>query len=293
MNLSTNEKREIDLLVISDVHLGTYGCRANELLAYLQMVRPKTLILNGDIIDIWQFSKRYFPSSHMKVIKHLTSLVSDGVPVYYITGNHDEMLRKFKGFKVGSFEIVNKLILDLDGKKTWFFHGDVFDITMKHSKWIAKLGGKGYDILILINTFVNWVSVRLGGEKLSFSKRIKDNVKSAVKFINNFENTVVSIASEQNYESVVCGHIHQPIIKYFNEKTGTIQYLNSGDWVENCTALEYNNGQWSLYRLSQDGEAINRYKDSDKDQQQSIPNNKELFGELLKEFSLHTHYSNN
>ena len=175
MNSTTLTKREIDLLVISDVHLGTYGCRADELVSYLQTIQPKTVVLNGDIIDIWQFSKRYFPSSHMKVIKHLTSLVSEGTPVYYITGNHDEMLRKFKGFKVGSFEIVNKVILDLDGKKTWFFHGDVFDVTMKHSKWLAKLGGKGYDLLILINTFVNWISVRLGGEKLSFSKRIKDN----------------------------------------------------------------------------------------------------------------------
>jgi UDP-2,3-diacylglucosamine pyrophosphatase LpxH len=125
--------REVELVVISDVHLGTYGSRAEELNAYLKTIKPKTLILNGDIIDIWQFSKRYFPLSHLKVIKRITSLVSEGVEVYYITGNHDEMLRKFKGFKVGSFEIVNKVILDLNGKKTWFFHGDVFDVTMKHS----------------------------------------------------------------------------------------------------------------------------------------------------------------
>jgi UDP-2,3-diacylglucosamine pyrophosphatase LpxH len=293
MNSTTAKKREIDLLVISDVHLGTYGCRADELVAYLQTIQPKTVVLNGDIIDIWQFSKRYFPSSHMKVIKHLTSLVSEGIPVYYITGNHDEMLRKFKGFKVGSFEIVNKVILELDGKKTWFFHGDVFDVTMKHSKWLAKLGGKGYDLLILINTFVNWISVRLGGEKLSFSKRIKDNVKSAVKFINNFEETVVAIASEQDYKTVVCGHIHQPIIKHFSTKSGMIQYLNSGDWVENCTSLEYTKGKWSLYRFSKDDEALKRHKETDKDQQENIPNNKELFGELLKEFSLHNHYTAN
>ncbi len=283
-------KRELELVVISDVHLGTYGSRAEELNAYLKTIKPKTLILNGDIIDIWQFSKRYFPQSHLKVIKRITSLVSEGVEVYYITGNHDEMLRKFKGFKVGSFEIVNKVILDLNGKKTWFFHGDVFDVTMKHSKWLAKLGGKGYDLLILINTMVNWISARFGGEKLSFSKKIKDNVKSAVKFINNFEEVVAEIAAEQEFHTAVCGHIHQPTIKQLISKDSEVLYLNSGDWVENCTALEYNNGSWKLYRFSEDPEANGLLK-NDVDTEHAIPNNKELFGELLKEFSLN-HYSN-
>ena len=283
-------KRELELVVISDVHLGTYGSRAEELNAYLKTIKPKTLILNGDIIDIWQFSKRYFPQSHLKVIKRITSLVSEGVEVYYITGNHDEMLRKFKGFKVGSFEIVNKVILDLNGKKTWFFHGDVFDVTMKHSKWLAKLGGKGYDLLILINTLVNWISARFGGETLSFSKKIKDNVKSAVKFINNFEEVVAEIAAEQEFHTAVCGHIHQPTIKQLISKDSEVLYLNSGDWVENCTALEYNNGSWKLYRFSEDPEANGLLK-NDVDTEHAIPNNKELFGELLKEFSLN-HYSN-
>jgi UDP-2,3-diacylglucosamine pyrophosphatase LpxH len=282
--------REVELVVISDVHLGTYGSRAEELNAYLKTIKPKKLILNGDIIDIWQFSKRYFPLSHLKVIKRITSLVSEGVEVYYITGNHDEMLRKFKGFKVGSFEIVNKVILDLNGKKTWFFHGDVFDVTMKHSKWLAKLGGKGYDLLILINTMVNWISARFGGEKLSFSKKIKDNVKSAVKFINNFEEVVAEIAAEQEFHTAVCGHIHQPTIKQLTSNDSEVLYLNSGDWVENCTALEYDDGSWSLYRFSEDQEANSSLK-NDFDPEHSIPNDKELFGELLKEFSLN-HLSN-
>lgn len=283
--MKKDSKREVDLVVISDVHLGTYGSRAEELNAYLKTIKPKTLILNGDIIDIWQFNKRYFPQSHLKVIKRITSMVSEGVEVYYITGNHDEMLRKFKGFKVGSFEVVNKVILDLDGKKTWFFHGDVFDVTMKHSKWLAKLGGKGYDLLILINTMVNWISARFGGEKLSFTKKIKDNVKSAVKFINNFEEVVAEIAVEQKFHTAVCGHIHQPTIKLLTSKESQVLYLNSGDWVENCTALEYNMGSWKLYRFSEDSEANGSLK-NDLDSEYTIPNNKELFGELLKEFSL-------
>ena len=129
------KKREIEVAVISDIHLGTYGCHATELLKYLKTIKPKTLILNGDIIDIWQFSKRYWPASHMQVIKHITGLMTKDVKVYYVTGNHDEMLRRFVGFKMGSLKIVNKVSLKIDGKKAWIFHGDVFDVTMKHAKW--------------------------------------------------------------------------------------------------------------------------------------------------------------
>ncbi|MBP7156838.1 MAG: UDP-2,3-diacylglucosamine diphosphatase, partial [Flavobacteriales bacterium] len=185
--MQSKEKREVELVVISDVHLGTYGCRAEELLNYLRTIRPRTLILNGDIVDIWQFSKSYFPASHMKVIMYITKLLSRGTEVYYITGNHDELLRKFEGFSIGGLKVVNKLVLDLHGEPAWFFHGDVFDVTMEHSKWLAKLGGKGYDLLIMINTVVNWFGKRFGTGRISLSKRIKDSVKGAVKHINDFE----------------------------------------------------------------------------------------------------------
>ena len=202
------KKRKLDIVIISDVHLGTYGCRAKELLNYLKTIQPKKLILNGDIIDIWQFNKRYFPKSHMSVIKHIISLLSKGTDVEYITGNHDEMLRKFKGFQLGNFKILNKLILNLDDKKAWIFHGDVFDVTMQHSKWLAKLGDKGYDALILLNTCINWFSKLLGYGKISLSKKIKNSVKSAVKFINDFEKIASDIAIENKYDYVICGHIH-------------------------------------------------------------------------------------
>ena len=128
--------------------LAPTGAMRRELLRYLKSINPKTVVLNGDIIDIWQFSKRYWPKSHMKVVKHLMDWVSKGKKTYYITGNHDEMLRKFAGLKMGSFSIVNKLVLDLkNNKKAWIFHGDVFDVTMQHSKWLAKLGAIGYDSL--------------------------------------------------------------------------------------------------------------------------------------------------
>ncbi len=286
------KKRKLDLAIISDVHLGTYGCRANELLNYLKTINPKVLILNGDIIDIWQFNKRYFPKAHMKVIKYITSLLLNGTKVYYITGNHDEMLRKFKGFRLGSFEIVNKLVLDLDGKKAWIFHGDVFDVTMQHSKWLARLGGIGYDLLIMINTLVNWFSRLIGFGKLSLSKKVKNSVKSAVKFINNFEETAAEIAMENQYDYVACGHIHQPQKRIIRNKSNQkVLYLNSGDWIENLTALEYKNKKWKVYDYNKDTKAKNlhlNYDVKDAELIRAESKNKDLFQDLLSEFDIST-----
>ncbi|MFT5942910.1 MAG: UDP-2,3-diacylglucosamine pyrophosphatase LpxH, partial [Sediminicola sp.] len=173
------KKRKIEVSVISDVHLGTYGSHADELIAYLNSIQPKILILNGDIIDIWQFSKRYFPTSHLKVLKKILGMAANGVEVYYITGNHDEMLRKFAETTLGNIHIVNKLALELDGKKAWFFHGDVFDVSIQKAKWLAKLGGYGYSLLILLNSGINWVNTKMKKKKFSLSKKIKNNVKEA------------------------------------------------------------------------------------------------------------------
>ncbi len=283
------KKRKVEVVVISDVHLGTFGSKATELLNYLKTVNPKNLVLNGDIIDIWQFNKRYFPKDHMKVIKYLTSLLDKETNIYYITGNHDEMLRKFSGFKIGSFEIVNKLVLNLDGKKAWIFHGDVFDVTMKHSKWLAKLGGFGYDFLILINTLVNWFSEKLGRGRISFSKRIKNSVKGAIKHINNFEETVIDIAMQHGYDYVICGHIHQPKIKEVkNKNSKKLMYLNSGDWVENMTALEFNKGKWSLYNFIED-DSLAKEKESKTKEPELLKieyKSKQIFNELIKEFQI-------
>ncbi len=277
-----SSKKKLDILVLSDIHLGTYGCHAKELLHYLKSVKPKTVILNGDIIDIWQFSKRYWPKSHMKVIKHLMDWVSKGVKVYYITGNHDEMLRKFVGFKMGSLRIVNKVILDLhDGKKAWFFHGDVFDVTMQHSKWLAKLGAIGYDSLILINRVANFISEKIFNKgKLSLSKKIKNSVKSAVKFINQFEQTAADIGISNKYDYVVCGHIHQPEIRNIQNDEGSIVYLNSGDWIENLSALEYVNNEWKIFQF--DMKAYELEKSTDEEVELS---NNELFENLMDEFN--------
>lgn len=253
--MGKKRKRDVELVILSDIHLGTFGCHAEELLRYLKSIRPKKLVLNGDIIDMWQFSKRYWPKSHMQVLKHITGLLTRNTKIYYLTGNHDEMLRKFSGFKLGSFRIDDKLVLKLNGKKAWIFHGDVFDVTMQHSKWLAKLGAIGYDTLIHINTTVNWCLTKLGYEKISLSKKVKDSVKSAVKFINQFEKTAADIAIDNQYDYVVCGHIHQPELRKIVTDKGEVMYLNSGDWVENLTALEYDGTDWKIYRYLEDKHA--------------------------------------
>ncbi|MBO6515989.1 MAG: UDP-2,3-diacylglucosamine diphosphatase [Bacteroidia bacterium] len=240
------KRRKLELAVISDVHLGTYGCRAEEVLHYLKSIRPKTLILNGDIIDVWQFKKKYWPSSHTKVLKEVLNLASKGTQIYFLPGNHDEVFRRFVGYKVGNIHIENKVVLNLDGKKAWFFHGDVFDVTMQHSRWLTKLGSVSYDLLIWLNYKVNRVLTLFGREKISFSKKVKNGVKSAVKYINQFERICADIAIDKSYDYVVCGHIHQPEIRRIENKKGVTTYLNSGDWVENLSALEYNKKEWSI-----------------------------------------------
>jgi UDP-2,3-diacylglucosamine pyrophosphatase LpxH len=278
-------KRKIDILVLSDIHLGTFGCHAKELLHYLKSIKPNVVVLNGDIIDIWQFSKTYWPKSHMKVIKHLINWMGKGIKTYYVTGNHDEMLRKFEGLKMGSLSIVNKVVLKLpDGKKAWVFHGDVFDVTMQHSKWLAKLGSVGYDILILINRFFNFVSEKIFNKgKLSLSKKIKEGVKSAVSFINNFEQTSADIGISNKFDFVICGHIHHPEIREISNTEGHITYLNSGDWVENLSALEFVDGKWSIYKFSETDKA-EMLKDIEEETDEL--SNDKLFDNMLMEFNM-------
>ncbi len=274
-------KRDVELVIISDVHLGTYGCHSEELLRYLKSIKPKRIILNGDIIDMWQFSKRYWPKSHMQVVKHITSLIAKGTKITYLTGNHDEMLRKFAGFRLGSFQIGNKKVLSLNGQSAWVFHGDVFDVTMKYSKWLAKLGAIGYDTLILINSFVNFVLKAFGRGKISLSKRVKDSVKQAVKFINDFEQTAADIAISNGYQFVICGHIHQPEMRKITTEKGEVMYLNSGDWVENLTSLEYNQGTWKIYRYSED---LHAQKIKLSKHARNTLDNDEIFKDLVNEF---------
>lgn len=282
--MKEKKKRKVEILVLSDIHLGTLGCHAKELLFYLKSIKPETVILNGDIIDIWQFSKKYWPKSHMKVVRHLIGWMGKGIPTYYITGNHDEMLRKFDGLKMGSLHIVNKLVLDLgDGRKAWVFHGDVFDVTMQYSKWLAKLGAIGYDLLILINRLFNFFSEKIFRRgKLSLSKKIKNSVKLAVSYINSFEQTSADIGISNNFDYVVCGHIHHPEIRRISNSNGSIIYLNSGDWVESLSSLEFSKGKWRIYSF-RESDKIEMMAGKDKDEFDLT--NHEIFANMLKDFT--------
>ncbi|MFM9909600.1 MAG: UDP-2,3-diacylglucosamine diphosphatase [Chitinophagaceae bacterium] len=246
------EKRSVDVVVISDVHLGTYGCRAKELVAYLKSISPNILILNGDIIDGWQFSKRYFPPAHMAVIKEILNLMMKGTRVFYITGNHDEQLRRFSDFQLSNFTLTDKLVLEINNKMTWIFHGDIFDNTTKGgAKFLAKLGSNGYALLLLFNRLINNLLKAFGQERVSISKRVMEEVNKAVTKINDFEQIAAELAIEKKFDYVICGHIHQPQQRVVETPQGKVTYLNSGDWVEHLTALEYCNKEWKIFTYNE------------------------------------------
>ena len=221
----------------------------------------------------------------MKVVKHFIKWMGKGIKTYYITGNHDEMLRKFAGMRMGSLQIANKVVLELnDNKKAWIFHGDVFDVTMQHSKWLAKLGAVGYDILILINRFVNFISQRIFNKgKISLAQKIKHSVKSAVSFINDFEQTSADIGISNKFDFVICGHIHHPEMRTITNEQGSITYLNSGDWIENLSALEYTSGEWSIYKFNETDKAAMELEGTEEEKDL---NTDQLFDNMLNDFKM-------
>ncbi len=254
MNTKTRKNpKKLEAVVISDTHLGTRSCKAHELLTYLKSVQPNNLILNGDIIDIWQFSKSYFPKTQLKVVRQIIKMMEQGTKVQYVVGNHDEALRRFVGTSVGNLSIVNKVVLDIHGAKSWIFHGDAFDVVMQHSKWLAKLGATGYALLTIINKIVNVFLALFGKMRISLSRDIKRMVKSKREDITTkFEKTVADLAIKKKYKYAICGHIHWPAKKIIENEHGRVMYLNSGDWVENVSALEFHNNEWNLVYFNEE-----------------------------------------
>lgn len=242
-------KRKIEVLVISDIHLGTYGAHAQELNNYLKSIDPNIVIINGDWIDIWNFSVNYWPPEHTENLFLVFEFVKQGKPVYYLTGNHDEILRRYSDYKLDTFELVDELVLELDGKTHWIFHGDIFDLSVgSKAKWLARLGGRSYDYLIRFNRALNNFLLSLGRPRVSLSKMVKDNVKKIVKSsVSDFEEIACEHAIQHGYDYVLCGHIHKPQIRKVEKEDGAVIYMNSGDWIENCTALEYNDGKWEIF----------------------------------------------
>lgn len=224
-------------IFISDIHLGTKFSKAKKLLNFLKHNESENLILVGDIIDGWAIKRKFvWPQTHSDVIQKVLKKARKGTKVTFITGNHDEFLRPFVPLILGnSLNISNELeYTSLTGKKYYVTHGDFFDSITMTKKWLAILGDYGYDLLLHLNSVLNFFRQKLGIKKYwSLSKYIKDNVKSSISFINDFENVLSSHAKNKGYDGIICGHIHKAEIRYIDE----IEYLNCGDWVENCTAI--------------------------------------------------------
>ena len=274
-------KRNLDILVISDLHLGTYGSEADEVLIYLDSINADKIVINGDFVDIMLFNKRFWPSSHMKVIKYFLDLISQGKEIYYVTGNHDELMRKFLNFKIQNFKIVNQITLDTTEGKVWIFHGDVFDFSIQ-TQWLTKLAGFLYDYMIIFNSWINKKIMRkLGRKRLNFSKTIKSNVKTAVQYFANFEMKAAEVAQKNGYKYVVCGHIHTPKIESFNINGEEVIYMNSGDWLESLSSLEYVDNKWSIYIHKRTEQ---KYKGEDDSRIEMT--NKELYKDLVAEFKI-------
>ena len=235
-------------LFISDVHLGSKGCQAEALCEFLENHRADTLYLVGDIIDGWRLKKKwFFPQSHTNVIEAILSMAKKGTDVYYIAGNHDEFLRGFLRFKMnfGEVKLSNREThIGVDGRHYLVVHGDMFDGLMRADrKWIMHLGDNAYNLLLWVNTKLNFVRRKLGLEYWSLSKSLKTRTKRAMNFIHSFEEQVADYCRRKDYDGAICGHIH---VAEMREIDGIV-YMNDGDWVESCTALaEHHDGRWEL-----------------------------------------------
>lgn len=220
---------------ISDVHLGTRGCKAEFLLEFLKWNDSDHLYLVGDIIDGWQLKKGwYWPQSHNDVVQKILRKARKGTRVTYIAGNHDEAIRQFIGLAFGDIEIKDDAVhRTLDGRLFWITHGDLFDGVVQYAKWLAYLGDSLYSVILQINHHFNQIRNRLGFSYWSLSQYLKHKVKNAVSFITKFEEILADEARRRGYAGVVCGHIHKPEIRDVNG----ILYCNDGDWVESLTAL--------------------------------------------------------
>ncbi|MCW3805181.1 UDP-2,3-diacylglucosamine diphosphatase [Plebeiibacterium marinum] len=276
--------RNLEAVVVSDTHLGTRSCKSKELLTYLKSVQPKHLLLNGDIIDIWQFSKSYFPKIQLKVVRQIIKMMEQGTKVHYIVGNHDEALRRFVGLSVGNLSIVNKVVLDINGAKSWVFHGDAFDVVMQHSKWLAKLGATGYALLTALNKMVNSLLALFGQKRISLSRDIKRMVKTKrTDIATRFEKTVAGLAIKKRYKYAICGHIHWPAKKIIHNSNGKVMYLNSGDWVENMTALEFENNDWHLVYFNSHDNELNEEEEDIENVDQLLGSDKVLFKSMFRD----------
>lgn len=231
-----------DIIVLSDLHLGSSYSNPDKLLKFLKKIKTDLLILNGDIIDGWALRRnRTLTTDEVKVLKEIQK-ISKNTKVIYTRGNHDDFLDHAIPLTIGGIEIRKEYVLSVAGKKYLVIHGDLFDKITKEIKWIAKAGDIGYSFIIKLNRFLNKMRARFGMSYYSLSAQIKNGVKKAVNYISEFEVSLVMYAKQRNFDGIICGHIHNPSIN----KIEDIEYLNSGDWVESMSSLVYKDDEWKI-----------------------------------------------
>ena len=233
--LHESGKTRYRTIFLSDIHLGTKGCQADRLIAFLKAHDCETLYLVGDIIDGWRLkSSFYWPQAHNNVLRRVFTLMKRGTRVVFVTGNHDEFLRKYSDMEVGHLSLVDQAVHETaDGKKLLVVHGDQFDVITRYHRWLAFLGDLGYNLLLRLNRYLNAARAHFGYGYWSLSAWIKRRVKKAVNHVSDFEEAVAYQCRRRGFDGVVCGHIHHAEITTY----GGVTYMNCGDWVESCTAL--------------------------------------------------------
>ncbi|MFN4167019.1 MAG: UDP-2,3-diacylglucosamine diphosphatase [Pannonibacter phragmitetus] len=244
------EGRHYRALFISDVHLGTRGCQADLLLDFLKYNDAETVYLVGDIVDGWRLKRSwYWPQAHNDVIQKILRKARKGARIFYIPGNHDEFLRDFLGTHFGGVEVADSVVhTAADGREYLVIHGDQFDVVIRHAKWLAFFGDKAYVTALALNTGFNLMRRRLGLTYWSLSAWAKLKVKNAVNFIGRFEDALSDEARRKGVHGVICGHIHHAA----SHDIDGIHYINTGDWVESCTAVaEHHDGTFEVIRWVQ------------------------------------------
>ncbi|MBV9431695.1 MAG: UDP-2,3-diacylglucosamine diphosphatase [Hyphomicrobiales bacterium] len=243
-----DSKKTVSAIFVSDLHLGTRSSQDQHFLEFLKAYDAKTLYLVGDLIDGWRLKRSgwYWPQGHNDVLQKLLRKARKGTKIIYIPGNHDEFLREFLGLKFGGVKIMDRALhRTVDGRRFLVLHGDQFDLVVRHAVWLASLGDVLYDVALRLNRLVNGVRRRLGFTYWSLSAWAKHKVKQAVNYMGRFEEVLVAEARREGVDGIVCGHIHHAAIEQYDGVT----YLNSGDWVESCTALvEHLDGRFELIR---------------------------------------------
>ncbi len=235
MDSSEERKRHYRTIFLSDIHLGARGCQADRLIDFLKQHDCERLYLVGDIVDGWRMkSSMFWPQAHSNVVRRLLTLAKRGTEIVYVTGNHDEFLRRYSDHHFGNIELCDRAVhLGPNGERYLVVHGDEYDVITRYHRWIAWLGDIGYNLLLEVNRFNNWIREHLGFGRWSLSAWVKHKVKRAVNFISEFEDAVAQDCEKEGFDGVVCGHIHHAEIR----QIGNIRYMNCGDWVESCTAL--------------------------------------------------------